>query len=60
MVKSNLSAMPKRRKVEVDPQLLKEFEDLQRRMRETDREIDAALEMAHEVQRKLRKIIADR
>jgi hypothetical protein len=56
MVKSSVSAMPKRRKVEVDPQLLKEIEDLRRRMRETDREIEAAIQRAHETQLKLRKI----
>lgn len=58
MVKSSVSPMPKRRKVEVDPQLLKEIEDLRRRMRETNREIEAAIQRALETQKKLRKIYA--
>jgi hypothetical protein len=54
MVKSNTTAMPKRRKIQVDPELLKELEDLERRMRQTDREIEAVIARAHEVQQKLR------
>ena len=54
MVKSNVSAMPKRRKVQVDPELLKQLADLERRMRETDRHIEAALHRANEVQKRLR------
>jgi hypothetical protein len=55
VVKSNPSAMTKRRKVQVDPELLKELEDLERRMRETDRKIDADLAMADETLRLLRE-----
>jgi hypothetical protein len=47
--------MTKRRKVQVDPELLKELEDLERRMRETDRKIDADLAMADETLRLLRE-----
>jgi len=54
MVKSNVSTMPKRRKIQVDPELLRQLADLERRMRETDREIEAALHRANEVQRRLR------
>ena len=54
MVKSNPSAMPKRRKIQVDPELLRELEDLERRMRETDREIAVTLERAHQLQKRLR------
>lgn len=57
MVKSNASAMPaKRRKVQVDPELLKELENLERRMRQTDREIERVLRKADEAQRQLRAI----
>ena len=58
MVKSSVGSMPKRRKIviELDPELIKEFEDLQRRMKETDRRIEATLEKAHEAQRRLRAI----
>lgn len=56
MVKSNVSAMPKRRKVQIDPELLKQLADLERRMRQTDREIAVAIERAHQVQKRLRAI----
>ena len=56
MVKSNVRTMPKRRKVEVDAELLKELHDLRRRMEETDRRIEETLKMADEAQRKLRAI----
>lgn len=56
MVKSTASAMPKRRKIQVDPELLKEIADLERRMRETDREIERTIQRGHEVQAKLRAI----
>jgi hypothetical protein len=54
MVKSNVSSMPKRRKIQVDPELLKQLADLERRMRETDREIEVTLAKAHELQQRLR------
>lgn len=56
MVKSNVSPMPKRRKIQVDPELLKQLADLERRMRQTDREIEIAMARADEAQRKLRAI----
>lgn len=56
MVKSNVSAMPKRRKIQVDPELLKQIADLERRMRQTDREIEIAIARAEEAQRRLRAI----
>ena len=56
MVKSDVRDMPKRRKIEVDPELLKELEDLRRRMQETDRRIEATMERAEEARRKLRLI----
>ena len=48
--------MPKRRKIQVDPEFLKEVEDLDRRMRETDRRIEETLKMAAEARRRLRLI----
>jgi hypothetical protein len=60
MVKSNVRDMPKRRKIEVDPELLKELEDLRRRMQETDRRIEATMARAEEARRKLRLIDAHR
>ena len=48
--------MPKRRKMKVGPELLKQLSDLERRMRQTDREIEIALARAHEAQRRLRAI----
>lgn len=56
MVKSVERAMPKRRKIAVDPELLKEIEDLERRMRATDRRIAETMAMADHVQRRLREI----
>lgn len=55
MVKSNLSAVPKRRKTKVDPELAREIEDLDRRMRETDRKIEADFAEADRVIRLLRE-----
>jgi hypothetical protein len=55
MVKSNTRAMTKSRKVQVDPELLKKLEDLDRRMRETDRKIEADFAEADEVLRMLRE-----
>jgi len=52
--------MPKRRKIEVDPELLKELEDLRRRMKETDRRIEATMQRAEEALRKLRLIAVPR
>ena len=56
MVKSNPSAMPKRRKIQVDPEFLKELEDLDRRILETDRKIEADFAEADEVVRMLREV----
>lgn len=52
--------MPRRRKLEVDPRLLEKVEDLRRRMRETDREIETALQLGEHLKTKLRKIYAAR
>ena len=60
MVKSNVRAMPKRRKIEVDPELLKELEDLRRRMRESDRRVEATLRLADETLRNLDRISSRR
>ncbi|MGH2725488.1 MAG: hypothetical protein ACRDKS_00765 [Actinomycetota bacterium] len=52
--------MPKRRKVEVNPRLLEKVEDLRRRMRETDREIETALAMADRFVQKVLRLSAGR
>ncbi|MGH2785547.1 MAG: hypothetical protein ACRDJ1_09810 [Actinomycetota bacterium] len=48
----------KTRKTKVDPEILKELEDLDRRMRETDRRVAVTLEKARLAQEKLRALIA--
>jgi hypothetical protein len=48
--------MPKRRKILVDPELLKKLEDLERRIRESDRRTAEVLAEADRVQRRLREI----
>ena len=60
MVKSNVRAMakPRRKMVEITPEFLREIEELERRSRETDKRIEAALVLADEAQRKLRLLRA--
>ena len=60
MVKSSVRAMPKPRRklVEITPEFLREFEELKRRMEETDKRIEVTLAMADEAQRKLRLLRA--
>jgi len=60
MVKSNVQPMPKRRKILVDPELLKELEDLERRSQETSRKTAEILAQAEQVRRRLREIYAGR
>jgi hypothetical protein len=48
--------MPRRRKVSVDPELLKEIEELDRRILETTRRNAEILAMADRVQRRLREV----
>ncbi|MEX2556680.1 MAG: hypothetical protein WEB06_13775 [Actinomycetota bacterium] len=52
--------MPKRRKPDIDPRLHERIEDLIRRARESDREIEAVLKMALEARLKLRRVAAGR
>jgi hypothetical protein len=47
--------MPKRRRIEVDPEFFREFADWQIRHRETSKRIAVALHRAEEFQRHLRK-----
>ena len=57
MVKSNVKAMPKaRRKVEVDPDLLRRFLDLVAEARETDRKAAEVLADIREYQKHLREL----
>lgn len=60
VVKSSVSPMPKRRKPDIDPRLHERIEDLIRRARESDREIEAVLKMALEARLKLRRVAAGR
>ena len=56
MVKSNVQPMPKkRRKVEVDPELLKKFVDLLAEFRESDRKTAEVLANVNQLQAYLRK-----
>lgn len=58
MVKSTSNAMAnKTRRSKADLELLKELEDLDRRMRETDREVGATFEKIRVAREKLRAII---
>ena len=52
--------MPKRRKIQVDPELLKALEDLERRSRETDRRTAALLVRLDQLQQRLREQYARR
>ena len=58
MTKSNARSKSKRRKaiIELSPEQLKELEDLERRMAETDRRIEETLKLAAETLRKLDRI----
>lgn len=60
MVKSNANPMPKRRKVQVDPELLKALEDLERRSRESDRRAAEVLARVDQIQKRLREAYAAR
>lgn len=61
MVKSNLKPMPKtRRKVEVDPELLRRFLDLVERARESDKKNAEVLADVHRLQERLRELAASR
>ncbi|MGH2728209.1 MAG: hypothetical protein ACRDKS_14670 [Actinomycetota bacterium] len=60
MVESNPSPMPKRRKILVDPELLKELEDLERRSRETDRRTAEVLARVDRIQQQLREAYTGR
>jgi len=58
VVKSVTGSMPaKKRRPKVDPEILRELEDLDRRMRETDRQVAETLEKARRAREKLRAII---
>ncbi|MEX2556662.1 MAG: hypothetical protein WEB06_13680 [Actinomycetota bacterium] len=52
--------MPKRRKVQVDPELLKALEDLERRSRESDRRAAEVLARVDQIQKRLREAYAAR
>jgi hypothetical protein len=58
MVKSNVQPMPKRRKIQVDPELLKELEELERRSQENARKSAEVLARSEEVRRRLRQMYA--
>ena len=59
MVKSASGAMAaKTRRSKADQELLKELEDLDRRMRETDRRVGMTLEKVRQAREKLQAIIA--
>lgn len=53
-------AKPKRRVVQVDPELVRQFEELKRKMAEDDIRLAAALARAEETRRWLRIIAAGR
>ena len=55
MVKSEARPMPKRRKVLVDPELLKALEDLERRARESDRRTAEVVARAEQLLARLRE-----
>ncbi len=55
MVKSNARPMPKNRKIQVDPELLKALEDLERRIRESDRKTAEVIARADQVLMRLRR-----
>ncbi|MGH2795800.1 MAG: hypothetical protein ACRDKG_16030 [Actinomycetota bacterium] len=57
MVKSTSDAMTPKRRSKADLELLKELEDLDRRMRESDLRIGATLEKIRVAREKLRPII---
>jgi hypothetical protein len=61
MVKSNAIPMPtKTRRRKVDPKLLEQLDDLDRRAAETDRRIEETLAQARALRRKLRAILESR
>lgn len=60
MVKSDPKAMPKRRKILVDPELLKEIEALERRIREDHVKNAEVRARVAETRRRLRRIYAGR
>jgi hypothetical protein len=60
MVKSNAQPMPKARKTQVDPELLKKLEDLEQRSRENDRKTAEVLARVDRIQRRLREQYAGR
>jgi len=57
VVKSEAETMPtKTRRPKRDPKFLKELEEIERRVREEDREIVALLAKSREIRKKLREI----
>jgi hypothetical protein len=61
MVRSNGKTMPKtRRKIEVDPELLRRFLDLVERSRETDRKFAETVADVRQLQERLRASHVDR
>lgn len=61
MVKSNVKTMPKtRRKVEVDPELLRKFLELVERSRETDRKVAETLADIRQYRKHLREAYGGR
>jgi len=60
MVKSSVSAMPKRRKTPLDPELIKELDDWDRRYREFAPQLAVAIARADDLLRRLRERAARR
>lgn len=60
MVKSNLGAMSKRKKITVDPEILKKLEELDRRAEEDRKKNAEVLAWVDEIQRRLRRMYVGR
>ena len=59
MVKSSAATMPRSRKIQVDRELLRELEELERRSRETDRKTAEVLVRVDRIQQRLRALYTD-